>query len=168
MAFKVLSATKVVVHETPTPPVTATVAVDTFPQALPQPETETTALVNEFLVLYERYTEQHVKDLIKRLEEIKKTLQTYANTYLAADKPAIFQTEKGVVEFSERGEQTEIVDPVALVQHLQDKFGQDVAFSVVTIALTPLRKILSEHELKAFATKKPGSRSLLSVKPHGT
>ena len=54
-----------------------------------------------------------------------------------------------------------------LVRDLIEKFDHDVAFSVVDIAITPLRKILNEVELHAYLDEQPGSRTLRAVRRIG-
>jgi hypothetical protein len=54
---------------------------------------------------------------------------------------------------------------LTLIQDLTTKFGAHVAESVVDIAITPLRKILSDYELQKYLTEHPGSRTLRAVRP---
>jgi hypothetical protein len=121
------------------------------------------ALTQEFVGLYRRYVEHDMKDIVKRMDEIKKDLQTVANEEMDAKKPATFSCKEGTMTFSERGKAYDVEDPMALVTALNDKFGPEVAFSVVAIALTPLRKILSEQELKKYLKESPGARTLKLV-----
>jgi hypothetical protein len=125
--------------------------------------TPTEALTQEFVGLYRRYVEHDMKDIVKRMDEIKKDLQTVANDEMDAKKPATFSCKDGTMTFSERGKAYDVEDPMALVTALNDKFGPEVAFSVVAIALTPLRKILSEQELKKYLKESPGARTLKLV-----
>ena len=133
------------------------------PSIEPEELTSTEALTLEFCGLYRRYVEYDMKDVVKRMDEIKKDLQAVANDTMDAKKPAIFTSAGGTMTFSERGKSYDVLDPMALVQALNDKFGPEVAFSVVAIALTPLRKILSEQELKKYLTESPGARTLKLV-----
>jgi hypothetical protein len=131
----------------------------------PHQKTQVELLVHEYLELYRQFEAINGKQVVKRMEEIKKTLQTYANETMDGKKPALLTCEDGELEITERGTATVVKNPYLLVQTLEQKFGSEVAFSVVDIALTPLRKILSEFELKPHLEEKPGARTLKSVRP---
>jgi hypothetical protein len=133
------------------------------PSVDPQALTPIEALTQEFCGLYKQYVEHDMKDIVKRMDEIKKELQGVANEQMDAKKVAVFSCKDGTMTFSERGKSYEVHDPMALVTALNDKFGPEVAFSVVAIALTPLRKILSENELKKYLKEEPGARTLKLV-----
>ena len=126
---------------------------------------EVEALTAEYMELYQKFMYFEVKTLVSRMEEVRKSLVAYANEMMDAKKPAIFASPKGEVEFSARGVKNEIPNPLALVQELLEKFGPEVTASVVDIALTPLRKLLSEFELKKHLVEEPGSRTIKSVRP---
>lgn len=126
--------------------------------------TDVGTMTQEFITLYKTFTSIDGKNVVKRMEEIKKSLQTIANDTMDKDKPAVFSCPNGELIFSERGKVTEIPDPIVLVADLVEKFGTEVAFSAVNIALGPLRKILSEMELQKYVTEVPGSRTLKVVK----
>lgn len=165
MALRMLSkpATTVVEVESPTAVVEMPLPQKVFVEVAEQSEVE--ALTVEYIELYKKYDYFEVKAMLKRMEEIKKQLQTVANETMDKDKPAVFTSKAGEVEFSERGKKTEVPDPLGLIQMLLSKFGVDVAASVVDIALTPLRKVLSEFEMKAHTKEEPGSRTLKAVRP---
>jgi hypothetical protein len=144
-----------------------------FPKAWVQTPTvmtpETTALETltaEYLELWKRYEYFEVKKLITRMDDIRKQLVGVANETVDDKKPAVFSCPQGSVEFSERGKEAVIPDPLALIHLLLGKFGATVTTSVVDIMLTPLRKILSEAELKPHVVDKPGPRKIRAVRPN--
>jgi hypothetical protein len=134
-------------------------------KALVQPVSDVEALTTEFIELHQKFEYFEVKTLVKRMEDIRKQLVVIANETMDAKKPAIFASPQGEIEFSPRGTITEIPNPLLLVQELLKKFGPEVTASVVDIALTPLRKLLSEFELKKHLKELPGGRTLKSVRP---
>jgi hypothetical protein len=131
------------------------------------PTSNVEAMTMEYIELYRKYTYFEVKDMVKRMDDIRKQLQTVANETMDDKKPAIFTCAEGEVEFSERGTKTEVPNPLLLVKVLLDKFGPEATATAVDIALGPLRKLLSEHELKNYLTEVPGGRTLKSVRPIG-
>jgi hypothetical protein len=126
---------------------------------------EVEALTAEYIALYQKFDYFEVKALVARMDEVRKQLVAIANDTMDATKPAIFACQQGEVEFSVRGTKTEIPNPLILLRDLLDKFGPDVTASLVDIALTPLRKVLSEAELKKYLKEEPGGRTLRSVRP---
>jgi len=136
------------------------------PKVLVQPEpTAVEALTSEYIELWKKFDYFEVKTLVKRMEDIRKQLVTIANETMDEKKPAIFACPAGEVEFSERGKVSEVPHPLALIQVLLSKFGPDVTASVVDIAITPLRKVLSEYELKQYLVEEPGIRTIRAVRP---
>jgi hypothetical protein len=135
------------------------------PKVVETPLSGVEALTAEYISLYEKFEYFEVKTLVKRMDEIRKQLVAIANETLEDKQPAIFACSQGEVEFSERGTKAEVPDPLGLIEALQQKFGVEVAASVVDIAITPLRKLLSEFELKQHLTDVPGVRTLKSVRP---
>ena len=133
-------------------------------QPIAQAETATEALVNEYIDLHRKFVFFEVKDLVKRMEDIRKQLMEIANNTVEGNKPAIFVGDQGEIEFSERVKKAEVPEPLSLVSDLLDKFGPEVTSSVVSIALTPLRKVLTEHELKKYLKEEPGGRTLRGVR----
>jgi len=131
------------------------------------PPSEVEALTAEYIELYRKYTYFEVKDMVKRMDDIRKSLLSVANETMEDKKPAIFACSQGEVEFSERVNKTEVPNPLLLIKVLLDKFGPDAAASAVDIALGPLRKLLSEQERKMYLTEVPGGRTLKSVRPIG-
>lgn len=127
--------------------------------------TETEAMTQEYLHLYKFYEDFEMKKTIARMEVVKKSLQSIANSTMDGKKPAIFKCPDGEVEFSARGEVTDVPNPAELIAFLEDKFGTKAAFSCVKIGITELKKMLTEYEMKKFIEKKDGSRTLTSVRP---
>lgn len=148
-------------------------AVETKPPDIHIPKVETQhvegalvlgqQLATEYLKLYRKFESIDGKNLVKKLEELRKAMATIANTTMPADKVALFECDEGMMEFSERGTITEVENPVTLVEHLVAKFGVVVAFSCVKIGITELRKILSEHEMKKFVKQTDGTRMLKGI-----
>jgi len=131
-------------------------------------QTVVETLTAEYIDLYRKYDYFEVKALLKRMDEIKKQLQAVANETVDDLTPAVFTSPEGDVEFSPRGKSVEVPDPLGLIYQLLEKFGPEVTASVITIAITPLRKVLSEYELKPHLQEKLGSRTLRAVRPlHG-
>lgn len=136
-----------------------------IPKVLQPTLTDTQTLTAEYIELWKKFDYFEVKNLIKRMDEIRKQLVTVANATMADKKPAIFTCPQGEVEFSERGTVSEVPNPLALIQDLLIKFGPEVTTSVVDIGITALRKVLSDFELKKYLVEQPGSRTLKAVRP---
>jgi hypothetical protein len=136
-----------------------------IPKVVDIPHSEVEALTAEYISLYQKFEYFEVKTLVKRMEDIRKQLVTVANETMDDKKPAVFSCAEGEVVFSERGTKAEVQDPLALTHTLLEKFGPEVTATVVDIAITPLRKLLSEFELKQHLTDVPGVRTLKSVRP---
>lgn len=132
------------------------------------PESEIEAMTAEYLDLHKKFVYFEVKAMVKRMEEIKKQLQTIANETMDGHQPAVFTCSTGEIEFSERGTVTSVPHPLTIIEELHMKFGPETASSVVNIAITPLRKLLSEHELQKFVIEEPGSRTLRKVRSNGS
>ena len=127
--------------------------------------TEIQTLTSEYIDLWKKFDYFEVKQLVKRMDDIRKQLVTVANETMDEKKPAIFSCPQGEVEFSERGKTSEVPNPLVLIQELLTKFGPEVTASVVSIAITPLRKVLSEFELKKHLKEEPGIRTIRAVRP---
>jgi len=149
----------------PAPQTAPTVLHKVLVEPVVEQPTDIQTLTQEFIALYQKYEQYEVKELVSAMDKIKKQLSAYANETQDDTKPVVFKCAAGEIEFSERSKVCEITDPKALIEELVEKFGLEVAFSVVNIALTPLRKILSELELKKYSEEKPGHRTLKSVRP---
>lgn len=146
---------------------TAAIAQHVVPveEVVPSLEPALDKLVSEYIGLYRKCEALDVKPMLARMETIRKGLVAYANEHMADNKPAVFTSKDGKIEFSERKVDTSINDAKKLINDLTQKFGEEVAFSVVNIALTPLRKILGEVELDPYISQEPGARTLKSVQP---
>ena len=127
--------------------------------------TEVQALTAEYIELWKKFDYFEVKALLKRMDDIRKQLVTVANETMDEKKPAIFSCPAGEVEFSERNKVADVPDPLLLIQELLTKFGPEVTASVINIAITPLRKVLSEFELKKYLKEEPGIRTIRAVRP---
>lgn len=145
----------------PTPTVQHIVPVE----ATPETETVLDKMVSEYITLWQQCEKLDVKPMLARMEALRKSLVAYANEHMADNKPAVFTSKDGKIEFSERKVDTSIQDAKKLITDLTEKFGEDVAYSVVNIALTPLRKMLGEVELAPYVKQEPGARILKSVQP---
>jgi hypothetical protein len=160
MIKKTPPAETAVVTETATVTTPAVVKVE----AAADPITEhLVALTSEYVGLYKKLETVGGKTLLARMERIKKALQDYANANLPKAEVARFDSPEGTLEYSELSDETIVQDPQKLVAHLQEKFGTEVAFSVVRVSLGDLKKVLSPMEMEAFTTKQNGSRTLKAV-----
>ena len=147
------------------PPVVMVEPAKVFVQPQSEMSSSIEALTMEYLELHKKFVYFEVKTMIKRMDDIRKQLQSIANETMDENKPAIFKSPEGEMEFSERGKVSEVPDPLNLIDALVMKFGTDVAATVVDIAITPLRKILTDYELKQHLVEKPGGRTLRAVRP---
>lgn len=136
-----------------------------LPKVKVQPVSEVEAMTQEYIGLYRKLEEIGGKDLLKRMEDLRKKLVAKANEHFADDQVAVLKCEDGEVEFSARGKEAEVKNPTQLLVDLNKNFSPEIAMSVVKIAMTPLRKVLSELELKEYLEEKPGSRTLKEVRP---
>ena len=121
--------------------------------------------VDTYLKLFQWCEANGVKDVLKKMEAIRQSLQSIANEQGKDAEPFTFQTPKGAIEFSPRGTKTVVSDPKLLILDLEKKFNTGVAYGVVDIRLGELRKVLNELEVKQYAEEMPGSRSIKSVRP---
>jgi len=134
---------------------------------LVQPSADPTAvetLVSESIELHRKFVYFEFKSLTKRMDDLRKQLQSIANETMDETKPAIFTSPEGEIEFSERTKVAEVTAPLELLHDLLEKFGPAATASVIDVAITPLRKLLSEFELKHYLIEKPGGRTLRAVR----
>jgi hypothetical protein len=162
MALKMAAKKVAPVVEVEVSPVIEPVVI---PKVLQPGLTDVQTLTAEYIELWRKFDYFEVKQLVKRMDEIRKQLVTVANETMDEKKPAVFSCPAGEVEFSERGKVSEVPNPLALIQELLGKFGPDVTASVINIAITPLRKVLSEFELKKHLKEEPGIRTIRAVRP---
>ena len=126
-------------------------------------ETAAVNLTSEFVALSKKLESIDGKNLLKRMEEIRKELVTIANENFESNVPVTFDSDLGSITFSPRGKESVVPDVGTLLDHLYDKFGRDVMLSVVNIGITDLKKVLSEMELNSFVEKVDGARSIKGV-----
>lgn len=129
-----------------------------------QAMTETETLTQEYVTLYKKAVQYDLKSIVSRMETLRKFLMETANAQGEDAKPYVFTCPEGTVEFSERAKNTDILNPSMLVHDLTEKFDVNVAWSIVNIALTPLRQILSPNELKKYTKEIAGSRTVKAIK----
>jgi hypothetical protein len=153
-------ALKFLVAETAPPQV----AEQTHKVLVEEALSEVEALTLEYVKLFQTYTAFEMKETISRMEDIRKQLQSIANEEVEANKPAIFKCATGEVEFGPRQKKSEVPDPLGLIQVLLAKFGPEATQTAVDIAITPLKKLLSEHELKDHLQEVPGPRIVKAVR----
>lgn len=134
-------------------------------KVLVEPGSSIEALTGEYIDLHQKSVYFELKQIFKRMDDIKKQLQTIANETMDPKQPAIFVCPQGEVQFSERGTSISVVEPLVLLDALVNKFGLEAAEQVISIAITPLRKLLSEAELTPYVTETLGSRTLKAVRP---
>jgi len=127
--------------------------------------TDLEKLTVEYIQLYQKFAYFDGKALLSRMEEIRKQLVAVANQSVDDGTIAIFSSPQGEIEFSARGKTNTVPEPLVLVNHLLEKFGAEATETVVDIAITPLRKLLSDYELKSYLKEEPGSRTLKAVRP---
>lgn len=139
-------------HEVEAPPISLSVV------------NELEAMVQEYLILHTKYVKLEIKQITDRMEEIKKILHETANEDVPAAEICIFSCDQGELEFTPRAIKTVVPVPITLLTALTHKFGVEAAYSVVNIAITPLKKMLSEKELEPFVEKIPESRKLKEVR----
>lgn len=120
-------------------------------------------LVEEFIQIWTRLEAFGAMQMQKRLEEIKKQLQSIANEKGSDDEEFTFKAPSGSMVFAKRTINKVVKSAAELVEHLNEKFDLEQAFSVVKIGMTELKKLLSENEIEQYVDSVPGSRSLKSV-----
>jgi hypothetical protein len=125
-----------------------------------QVASEESILVDELIGLSTFLIESDVAKKLKRVEELKKSLQSIAID-MPADKEAVFKSESGEVIFGPRSTKTTITDK----DGLRKKLGEATYFELASVGLTEVKKYLSEIEMEIYSTKEYGSRSLKSCKP---
>lgn len=123
------------------------------------------AMTAEYIQLWQKFEYFEVKTLVKRMDDLRKALVAVANETVDQNQPAIFSSPAGQVEFTERSKDAIVKDPLALINTLMKKFGPEATASIVDVALTPLRKMLSEFELAKYLVNEPGSRKVRAVRP---
>ena len=128
--------------------------------------TKEQALTQEYVALYRLYEQHHMKSVTARMEAIRKALAANANENFGDNEPVSFECPEGEIMFSARGEQISFPDPLLVLNHLAEKFGEAAAKGVIKIAVTELRKLMSPKELETFSVMVPDSRKLSKVIPY--
>ena len=122
---------------------------------------QTESLVDELIDLNSRLTESGAFEMMKRVDELKKSLQAVIQDIGAdTDTPYTFHTTEGEVTFSACTNSIEIVDREAMIK----KLGMETFKAVAKVGVTDLKKYLSPAEIEAFSKPVKGSRSLKVVK----
>src|ERR1017187_8863943 len=124
--------------------------------------TETEALVNEYIILDQKYTEFEGDKIAKRMTELKKILQSIANDTMAPEELGVVYGTIGELVFSKRIDSIEFPQESKeiLIKHLLGEFGPEVLAQVAKLGVTDLRKVLSENEIENFAQHVWGARTL--------
>lgn len=117
--------------------------------------TETQMLVNEYAHLAHQYEQQEIGAMVKRMDELKKRLQSIANETSPGDTVTLAGTE-GTVTFSPCREETVITDRDKMIKALTPK----VFVEIGKVNLGDIKKYLSEGEIQAFSEKQYGARTL--------
>lgn len=118
----------------------------------------TTAMVIELVDLDGRMKDAGAYEMVKRIDELKKTLQSIAKD---ADpvQPVTFTCPSGVVVFGECRHETKISDKPMLIKLM----GTAEYIEASSITLGDAKKYLSENELAKVVTVGYGSRTLKSI-----
>jgi len=121
--------------------------------------------VVDMLITNDRWLKAHqVPEKLKEMDAGKKVLQSIAATQ-PADKSVEFVGSLGVVELGARANATTFPKPFELLDGLRKKFGDDVASAVVSIGITELKKLLSEHEIAAYSSVSQTGSRVSKIKP---
>lgn len=124
-------------------------------------KTETQQMVDEYTDLATRLEESGMKAVIKRMDELSKSLRAKVEE-IGADntKPYVFDTLESTLEFSACTNSLEITDRNLLVQ----KLGQATFNAIARVSVTDLKKYLSPVEISSFAVPTFGHRTVKSYK----
>jgi hypothetical protein len=128
-----------------------------------QPLVEQTAsqlLAGELISLDRKLVDADVPEILKRIEVIKKELQSIAKDAVAPDLGWVIEAPNGVVTVSKCAEKIEIKDLDGLIQYIESKLGHNAVLAVLSAQLTSLRKILGENEIHKFSETVPGARTI--------
>lgn len=123
-------------------------------------KTETQQLVDEYADLYQKLEASGMKPVMKRMEELSKSLRAKVDE-IGADptKPYVFNTPESTVEFSACTNSLEITDRKTMIA----KLGQDTFNQVAKVGVTELKKYLSPVEIQSFSVGTYGHRTVKSV-----
>lgn len=135
---------------------TAQVAVH-VPKMLVE-QTNEQMLADELITLDTKLKEWGVPEVAKRVDTIKKELQSIAKP-MPPDEAVVWEGQLGVVQLTACAQATQVKDVTGLLNFVKDKCGEDAAASLVKISLTDLKKVLSENEMAAYIEVVPGART---------
>ena len=90
-------------------------------KVLVQPQTNVEALTTEYLDLWRKFEYFEVKDMLKRMDDLRKQLVTIANETMDAKKPAVFSLRGRRMEFSERGTTSGRAQPASAYSRVADE-----------------------------------------------
>jgi hypothetical protein len=121
---------------------------------------QTTAYVEELVNLYLKLKELGAYELIDRVDELKKLVQSSAQP-TPDDQELILKSPSGTVVFSAVSKKTEISDKPKAISFL----GSEQWLALSQVSITDLKKYLSESQLAECTKKGKGSRSMKSVVP---
>jgi len=124
-------------------------------------KSKTVVMVEELISIQQKLDAITASKLIKRADEIKKSLQQVMKDSGAdEDLPYVFKSPAGTVEFGPCSNSTEIVDRDQMIKLL----GIDTFKAIAKVGITDLKTYLSGAEIETFCAAKRGSRSIKSVK----
>lgn len=130
------------------------------PKVKPKQKSETEKQAEEFIALWKELDPLAKK--LKRMDDLKKSLTAaIKDEHADTDKPFVFETEAGTIEFTRCADSLEVTDREKMLELLGDETAQLIA----QYNLGDLRKYLSENQLAQITKAVPGARRLASVKP---
>lgn len=129
-------------------------------EAQVQQMSQSTALVEELVNTHMKLKEIGAFELIDRLDELKKLVQSSAQP-APDDQELVLKAPSGTVVFSAVSKKTEISDKQKAIQTL----GAEKWLELSTVSITELKKYLSPLELTTCTKFGKGSRSLKSIVP---
>jgi len=124
-------------------------------------KSQTVIMVEELISIQQKLDAIAAGKLVKRADEIKKSLQQVMKDSGAdQDQPYVFKTEAGTVEFGPCSNSIEVADKQLMIKLLT----LDTFKAVAKVGVTELKEYLSGAEIEQFTIKSRGSRSIKSVK----
>lgn len=134
------------------------------PKAKAKPKAEAIVLAEELIDLDYRLKQAEAYQMLKRVEELKKRLQSIAQESGApTDQQYVFDTDDGQVVFSPCRMETRLTDRPGLIKAL----GQETFNEVAKFTITDARRYLSDNELAKVSVVEPGSRTLKTITKKG-
>ena len=126
-------------------------------------KTHSQTLAEELILLQRKLLAAEVPEITKRMDTIKKELQSIAAAAISPYDVWVIDCDTGKVQLSACKHMTAIADKDGVLKYIEDKVGKDALASVIQINLTDLKKVLSENEIAKFVTDTPGSRTTTIV-----